>query len=570
MNDTSHLYHDDIREIFLEEAKEHLEAMEELFLKMERDPGNQKIIEGIFRLVHTLKGSGNSVGFENLGSLAHIMENLLAKIMHSKVVVTGEVIDVLLECNDHLVELHGKLREDPAVVVQWDEIKTKIEVIINEASSSKVIKLENRYLDGEGKGFGFFQDETSPAKPEDKSRTTASNPRVAAAMVSKDEMIRLSLVKIDDLLNSFGEQVILQSSLEHATKSLEKNRELITTTIRQLGKITYHLQQSAFSLRMVNLKALFTQMERTIRDTSKAVDKPCRFITKGVETELEKTIVDRLGGVITHLLRNAIDHGLEAPKTRILAGKDPVGTVKALAYREGGYFFLEISDDGGGIDNKKVWEKAIASGIVAPDTVLTEEETYNLLFASGFSTKSEATAVSGRGVGMDAVKEAIAEMKGDISIASAKGVGTTFTIKLSLSMAIFNGMLLKLNGHRYILQSGEIKEIYRFKDSDLRQLERGRYLLDRGQKTLTLFNLAHLIGEKTRKKADDRRRIALLVNKGGHEIALEVDDVVGQQRIVQKKLDSSLEALPWASGGAVLGDGGVALILNLDAILANC
>lgn len=566
MNDTSNKYYDDIRDIFLEEAKEHLEAMEELFLKMECDPTDHRIVENIFRIVHTLKGSGNSVGYEDLGKLAHVMENLLAKIMQGKVAASSEVIDVLLECNDRLVDMHAKLRSNPKSTFNVDDIATKIETLVKSVEDRCVVT-KSRVIDTSA-GFGVFKEEDENIE---KKVTTSpiKKPGVQPlAVVSKDETIRLQLTKIDDLLNSFGEQVILQSSLEHAAKNLEKNRDHINSTIRQLGKITYHLQQSAFSLRMVNLKTLFTQMERTIRDTSKVVGKTCRFIKTGEETELEKTIVDRLGGVLTHLLRNAIDHGLETEEERIRTGKDPIGTIKALTYREGGYFFLKISDDGGGIDKDRVRAKAIESGIIAPDAFLSDEETFELIFASGFSTKTETTAVSGRGVGMDAVKEAITAMKGDINIESKKGRGTTFTIKLSLNMAIFNGMLLKLSDHRYILQSAEIKEIYRFNDSDIRRLDRGRHLLKRGDRTLTLLNLANLIGESQKAIKSDRR-IALLVKKGDGEVAIEVDDVIGQQRIVQKKL-GSIEGLPWASGGAVLGDGGVALILNLNAILAGC
>ena len=362
--------------------------------------------------------------------------------------------------------------------------------------------------------------------------------------------------------------MILQAILEHALQDPLRHKELISKTINNMGKITYDLQQTAIALRMVSLKMFFNQMKRTCRDTAKLLGKQVEFSSIGEETELDKTIVDNLSGVIVHLVRNSIDHGIEAPELRIAKGKDPGGVLTVEAFSEGGYFFLRISDDGAGLNREAILRKAREKGLISHDATPEESEINNFIFLSGFSTKSEATSVSGRGVGMDAVKVTVEDMRGQISVSSVEGRGSVFTIKLPLSMAIFNGMLLCIGERKYVVPNSEIKEIYRFAAKDVRAIDEKDAILRKGDHTVTLVSMRRLMGF-TGSASQSQRRVALIISRNQKELALEVDDVMGQQRIVQKKLGQEIEGLCGLAGGAILGDGSIALILNINDLVGR-
>ena len=571
----------ELQEIFLQESAEHIEALESLFLTLEKDHENRAVLDKIFRIMHTIKGSGNAVGFEGLGKFAHICEELLVKAIHKELTVDSGVIDVLLSANDSLKKIHEGLQKDASFSLDTTEITKKIHDILGKTKKSveghtylpqaPAVKAPT-VSDG---SFGIFDEEEAAPKSAHEDETiqataVAKKPGEEHGQSgAKDESIRLPLRKIDDILNNFGEQVILQAILEHSLSDLTKNRDLIAKTITNMGKITYDLQQTAIALRMVSLKTFFNQMKRTSRDTSKQLGKSVEFVGIGDDTELDKTIADNLSGVIVHVIRNAIDHGIEAPDIRQAKGKEIQGTLTAQASCEGGYFFLRISDDGAGLDRETLLRKAKEKGLVRADAELTDEEIDNLIFLSGFSTKKEATSVSGRGVGMDAVKVAVEEMHGTITLNTVKDKGSIFTLKLPLSMAIFNGMLLKIAGKSYVVPNSEIKEIYRFGPENVRDIGETDAVLSKGDHTLALISLHGLIGLERPKMGDNKRRIALIVTKNKSDMALEVDDVIGQQRIVQKKLGQEIDSFTGLAGGAILGDGSIALILNINDLMGR-
>ena len=585
----------ELQEIYLQESAEHLATLESLFLTLEKDHENRAVLDKIFRIMHTLKGSGNAVGFENLGSFAHICEELLVKIIRKDLDASGEVIDILLCANGMLKTMHEGLKSDPAFQLDSCAMRDRIQAILGQSPKEAAAMQSRTYVPSPQKakqeaaaealtpedcGLQLFDD--MPAKAEKSAARATSSPETPSAADEpavvkkaaqeqtggKDESIRLPLRKIDDILNNFGEQVILQAILEHALKDPLKNKELIHKTISNMGKITYDLQQTAIALRMVSLKMFFNQMKRTSRDTAKQLGKEVEFVCIGDDTELDKTIVDNLSGVIVHVIRNAIDHGIEAPDVRQEKGKNAQGTLTVEASSEGGYFFLRISDDGAGLDREAVLRKAREKGLISPDARPSDEEIDNFIFLSGFSTKSEATSVSGRGVGMDAVKVVVEEMRGQINLNSTKDKGSVFTIKLPLSMAIFNGMLLTLGDKKYVIPNSEIKEIYRFGEKDVRVLDASDAILRKGDHTVALVDMHQLVG-LTQKAAERKRRVALIVMKNHKEMALEVDEVIGQQRIVQKKLGGEIEGMCGLAGGAILGDGTIALILNVNDLIGR-
>lgn len=385
-----------------------------------------------------------------------------------------------------------------------------------------------------------------------------------------DDYIRLPLKKIEDLLNDFSEQVILQSSLEHYRSDVAGHADHINKTILQLSKITHELQQTAISLRMLSLKNIFNKMQRTVRDTAKVVGKDIRFYTDGEDTELDKTMIDELSSPLTHLLRNAVDHGIEDAATREKRNKPKFGQVWMKAFYRGRYFYLEIKDDGKGLDRAKIRSKAVRLGLVREDQELTEKDVLSLVFSSGFSTHDVATDISGRGVGMDAIKKAIEKLRGTIDVKSEEGKGMTITIRLPPTLAIFNGIIVNVFDRRYIVPSSEVYEIYHIDPKNIREVSPKEKIVKIKDDVFPLINLKKVFNLQNKvsdKNQVNDSQIVLLINFNEKFYALLVDDIVQQQRIVFKNIGREIEGLPGVAGGTILADGNVALILEINDIV---
>lgn len=552
----------EIQLAFLMEAQDHLESLEGLFIRFEKDPNGGKLVEEIFRIMHTIKGSALSAGFDHLGHVAHVVENLLVKLQKREMTVNAQIADVLLRSNDMICTYLRMLAADLTATMDTSAMEAEISAIVNQYAPPVVRAIEEARA-----GDIIFVNEDFPTHA--AAPAPVPQPEADKVKASTDEYLRVPLRKIDNLLNNFGEQVILQSALEQM--KLEIGNEKVASLISQLGKVTYELQQTAMSLRMVTLKTLFNKMERTVRDTGHMIGKLVHFESSGETTELDKTIVDELSAVVPHLLRNAVDHGIETPEERRAAGKCEQGTVQARAYHEGGFFYLEIRDNGRGLDREKILRKAESRGLIKPGQQLTPEEIDGLIFVSGFSTKDEATDISGRGVGMDAVKAAVDRSRGQLTVQSELGKGTCVIMKLPLSMAIFNGMVFGVGERRFVVPSSRIKDIERFSRNETRAIDDVERVIEKKGKTIPLVDLSHLLRLPRRQQStlSDDRHIAFVVENNGQKIGLEIDEIIGQQRIVQKKLGKEVSDMHGVSGGAILGDGGIALILNLDQLLSH-
>jgi two-component system, chemotaxis family, sensor kinase CheA len=415
------------------------------------------------------------------------------------------------------------------------------------------------------------------AKQSDIETALDKQASLKAKTKKPEEYIRINLNKIDNLLDYFGEQLILQSTLEFAKNNVVENEDLILKTITQLNKITYDLQQNAISLRMLSVKNVFGKMERIVRDTSRNLNKKIEFIVSGENHELDKTIVDSIVDPLTHMVRNAVDHGIEATsEERIKAGKPEYGRVWLNAYHKGGFFNIEIKDDGKGLDKNRILEKAIKNGLIKPNHNLKDEEIYNLIFESGFSTKEKATEVSGRGVGMDVVKHSVNKLKGTCSLSSNPGKGSTFLIKLPLTLAIFNGMIIEENSEVFIFPNSDIEEAIVVKKDQIRELNNHEKIFKFNDEVISAVKLSSImpIGLKNRfKKPQENDNTAktnysaLITSHKGRRYAILVDELMSQQRIVLKNLGKEIENLPGVAGGTILGNGKVALILETSGLL---
>lgn len=397
--------------------------------------------------------------------------------------------------------------------------------------------------------------ENSTAK-ESKKTPPAATPVNSAS----DESIRVSLARLEKLLNFVGEMVILQSVLREQTGGQSL---LLRRTVHQLGKVTKEVQDISMSLRMVPLKQTFQKMQRIVRDTSAALGKKVSLVLEGDETEVDKTILESISDPLVHLIRNACDHGIESSEKRAESGKNETGTVKLSAYHHAGKLVIEIKDDGGGINPAVLTQKAIEKGIVRPNQILSEKEAIHLIFHPGFSTKAQVTDVSGRGVGMDVVRSNIEKISGEVQVSTVLGEGTTFKIYLPLTLAIIDGMVIECAEQRYVVPLSHIHESVQLNNDDLKITSTaGDILLLRGE-NIPLYRLQTIIGSKKKDLKPNLQPIALIIRTLEQPFAVLVDDIIGQNQVVIKKLGEELSTLEGFGGSAILGDGKPALILEL-------
>ncbi|RZI40604.1 chemotaxis protein CheA [Herbaspirillum sp. HC18] len=445
-------------------------------------------------------------------------------------------------------------------------------------------------------GYGFFDNfEThemkeakaaagnAPAQPSAPAHAAAGEAAVAAMpekkAVSRREAektphnsettsIRVGIEKVDQLINLVGELVITQAMIEQRTNSLDPMiHERLLASVSQLTRNTRDLQESVMSIRMIPMDYVFSRFPRMVRDLATKLGKRIEFVTHGAATELDKGLIERIVDPLTHLVRNSIDHGIEMPEMRREAGKGEVGKLSLSAGHQGGNIVIEVTDDGGGLNREKILAKAKSQGLAVTDT-MPDADVWQLIFAPGFSTAEVVTDVSGRGVGMDVVKRNITAMGGVVDIRSAKGFGTTISISLPLTLAILDGMSIKVGEEIYILPLGYVVESLQPDPMDVKEITgQGRVVKVRGE-YLPLIPLYQMFGIEPR-FTDPSKGIVVILESEGKKAALFIDDLVGQQQVVVKNLESNYRKVAGISGATILGDGGVALIIDVAALLRS-
>jgi two-component system chemotaxis sensor kinase CheA len=602
----------ELRQGFLEEAEQLLADVEQCFLSLETNPGDGPTLDKIFRLAHNLKGSAKAVGFEDVGVFAHKFESFLLKIKSGEIPGNSTVVSLCLSCNDFFVKSIASLKADMNTKIDGSDLVAQMAAIMEggvaesvtptTAATAALAQAEPAQAVSDDTSEVQFLDQASDQHLSlDGVATQASNDQLLNAMstiveqsipeptaavetplaavvpivveakappavanAGSDESIRVSLSRLEKLVNFVGEMVILQTVLQAQT--YEGDLTKLRKTVHQLGKVTKDVQDISMGLRMVPVKQTFQKMQRIVRDTAALLNKKINFTMSGEETELDKTVLENLGDPLVHMIRNAADHGIESAELRKERGKPEAGSVFLTAYHRSGRLVIEIKDDGGGIDGQKLVKKAIEKGILKPGTVMAEKEAVHLIFAAGFSTKTEVTEVSGRGVGMDVVRKNIDKLQGEIQIDTKVGVGSTFQIVLPLTLAIIDGMIVTVAEDRYVIPLTQVHESVRPAAVDVKKIVNvGEILLLRGE-NLPLYRLSTLIGKKTDLKAASDA-IAIIVRTQATPFAVLVDDILGQQQVVIKKLGNECSGLRGFSGSAILGDGKPALILELPDLI---
>ncbi|CDG12809.1 fused chemotactic sensory histidine kinase in two-component regulatory system with CheB and CheY:sensory histidine kinase/signal sensing protein [Serratia marcescens subsp. marcescens Db11] len=402
------------------------------------------------------------------------------------------------------------------------------------------------------------------AKPAAAAAAAAEAPK-ARAKASESTSIRVAVEKVDQLINLVGELVITQSMLAQRSGTLDPvNHGDLLNSMSQLERNARDLQESVMSIRMMPMEYVFSRYPRLVRDLAGKLNKQVELTLQGSSTELDKSLIERIIDPLTHLVRNSLDHGIEEPATRIAAGKSAVGNLVLSAEHQGGNICIEVIDDGAGLNREKILAKAASQGLAVSDS-MSDEEVGMLIFAPGFSTAEQVTDVSGRGVGMDVVKRNIQEMGGHVEIRSQAGKGTTIRILLPLTLAILDGMSVKVNDEVFILPLNAVMESLQPQAEDLHPLAGGERVLQVRGEYLPLVEL-YRVFEVEGAKTDATQGIVVILQSAGRRYALLVDQLIGQHQVVVKNLESNYRKVPGISAATILGDGSVALIVDVSAL----
>ncbi|QDT61520.1 Chemotaxis protein CheA [Stieleria bergensis] len=406
--------------------------------------------------------------------------------------------------------------------------------------------------------------QATPAKPAAKAKPAAAKNEAALGGRSR-ETIRVDRDRLDKLINQIGELVIGASMVEQDWCKVAAAET--TTSMNQLGKIVRDLQEMSLSLRMVPIAATFQKMTRIVRDLSNKLGKKINFESIGEETELDKTVVDSIGDPLIHMIRNSVDHGIESPEERIAAGKPAEGTVTVHAYHQGGNIYIRLTDDGKGLNVEAIRKKALSQGVISEGDELSHQEICDLIFHPGLSTAEKISDVSGRGVGMDVVRRNIAELKGSVGVHSEPGKGSTITVRLPLTLAIMDGLTVRLNQDVYIIPLLSVIESFRPGPSDVKRLAGKVEVVQVRGEVVPLVRLHRLFGIDGA-VSDPTDGLLVLVDDHEGKFALLVDDLLGQQQVVTKNLEANFQKVVGVAGATILGDGRIALILDIAGLTA--
>jgi two-component system chemotaxis sensor kinase CheA len=579
---------------FIVECLDHLTNAEAGLLDLETNADETETINVIFRAFHTIKGSSGFLGLDRIQKTAHLAENMLDRGRDGEIQITGGYSDLALKSCDALRGMiEGLQGAEPGGPIPSPENLNDLlaylfdpegngfgeeaaaepirlgEILVGQGAAEKdAVETAAAQASQDGKKIGQKVVENKAAKAEDvvKAVRTQKASGGGAGGVQTESSIRVGTDRLDSLINMVGELVIAQSMVTQDPDVVDGSKPRLQRNVSHAGKIIRELQDLTMSLRMVPLKGTFQKMARLVRDLGKKAGKQVQFTSEGDETEIDRNMVEVLNDPLVHMIRNSCDHGIESAEDRVAAGKEPTGTVKLRAYHSAGNVVIEIIDDGKGLDRDKLLKKAIEKGVVDGSKEMSDSEVYSLIFAPGFSTAEKITDVSGRGVGMDVVKKNIESIRGRIEVSSKLGEGTTFAMRLPLTMAITDAMLLRVGQERYLLPTVSIEQSFRPEPGAISTVtNRGEMVMLRGE-LLPIFRL-HQMFEVTDGVTDPHEGLLIAIESEGKRCALMVDELLGQQQVVIKTLGQTLKNIPGVAGGAILGDGRVGLILDAAGLM---
>jgi two-component system chemotaxis sensor kinase CheA len=556
---------------FLVEAREHLSLIESQMLELERNSGSLEVLHSVFRTFHTIKGLAGFLEFYRIQEVSHEVETLLDLARNEKMRITPPVVDVVLESADYLNTELNRIESEmggaaPSLTVDNRELINKIKAL------------------AEGKAAGNVQpnvDEASAAGAAGIEGAAESRQIVAAASIPLTEKpvartgeaakspdtssVRVETAKLDHLLDMVGEMVIAQSLIRHNPVLAETEDARLLADIAQLTRNTAEVQRITMAMRMIPIGQLFQRTARLVRDLSRKVGKDIVLETSGEDTELDKTIAEELTDPLLHMVRNSVDHGIEKPEERVASGKSREARIFLRAYHQAGQVVIEIADDGRGLNRERILAKAVQNGVIEKDAQLSDSEIYQLIFEPGFSTAEKITDVSGRGVGMDVVRRNVEKLRGRIDTHSEPGKGTTFHLRLPLTLAIIEGLVVMVGASRYVVPIFAVREMFR-PTPELLSTVQGKHEMALVRGNLLPIVRLHRRFNIPSKTVDPSQGLLVVIECNERQFCLLVDDLAGKQEVVIKSLGETFKDISGLAGCAILGDGRVGLILDMDGI----
>ncbi len=511
---------------YIEEALSHIQTVDAVLLGLEREGFREELIQTAMRALHTLKGNSGMMGFDSLKEYIHEIETQLKRAVEQR--GYERVIEILSDSSHVLRRAIQKIQACPDEPLDFTEDLQRL--------------LGHRAVE------------------------SSSTVEMSTYLGKRSDTIKVEFSRLDELLNLVGELVIYKTRLTQIETDLKEKvtdkylvKEL-KETLDVIGKNISALQEGIMRVRMLPVRHVFQRFPRMVRDLSRAQGKEVELRFEGEETELDKTVIDELGEPLLHLIRNAIDHGIETPQERLKKGKRPKARLVLSAAQESNHVLIRVIDDGRGIDPEMVRARAIERGLLSADSPISEEDILSFIFAPGFSTKEQATDISGRGVGLDVVSRSIARLNGHVYVESTPDVGTTFTIKLPLSLAIIPALMAEVGNEIYAIPMNAVEETVKVKDTDFNYIN-NREVVRFRERVLPVVRLDRFFGVKRRSNG---RFYLVILSKAERRVAVTVDRVRGQQEIVIKPLDETVGKSIGIVGASILGDGRIVLIVDVS------
>lgn len=608
--------------VFFAESREHIQEMEALFVSYLPEYKDLESINRIFRAAHSIKGGSGMFGFSALTDLTHLMESFLDLVRKERVELTTANIDTLLSALDVLsVTVDAYENDKPLDTQLLSDCKKQLSTLLDNTSHFEDTNTDFGFFNvNEADDFGFFDvdeegdeeddfgffattnisetenttfaTETSTAKTSEHpldiratsdthdhstiSKIPSVKPKelsakspltithsVSANKQTTQQSIRVDTNKIDTLINIMGELVIADVMLQQVHSDTGKQHTQIHRALELVNANIRDMQEAVMSMRMMPLSFIFNRFPRLVRELAKELGKEVNLDIKGSETEIDKGMIEQLVDPITHLIRNSIDHGIETPTARKEKGKPQAATVTLAAKQKGSYIYITVKDNGAGLDKQKILETAYGNNLIK-SMDLSDEDTWPLILQPGFSTATAVTNISGRGVGMDVVVKNIEALGGKLDIFSESGKGSTFTIRLPLTMAIIEGMKVSCAGQTYIIPMHNIIESFRPTKEQVKTIT-DDYLINIREHYLPIVSLHDLLHAEAYKPHPEES-IMMIIEVGHKRYCLHVDSLLGQQQVVIKSLEKNYKAVPCMSGATIMADGSVAFILDLEQL----
>jgi two-component system chemotaxis sensor kinase CheA len=551
----------ELASMFIADGLEHLGTIEQTLLKLEASPADLSLVNDLFRPFHTIKGNAGVLGIGSIETFAHKLETLLDLARSGSHPIGPAEIEVVLKSVDVLTlmvtELPARAAGQPTTDVT--------------ARCAELLAATDALILG-GAAPSIAGDDASPAAPATPAMPAAVDPVAAEPEVTwftedSNSTVKVSTGKLDALVDMVGELVIAQAILAEHPALLRGGDEHLGRQLNQVRRITTDIQRDAMSMRMVPIRRTFQKMVRLVRDLAKKFDKPTTVTVVGEETELDRKLVEQLTDPLMHMVRNAVDHAIEPVADREAAGKPATAQITLKAFHRAGGVVVEIKDDGAGLDTARIQAKAVALGMIQKDTPMTEAECHQLIFRPGFSTAERVTELSGRGVGMDVVRRNIHALRGRIEIDSERGVGTTFTLHLPLTLAIVDGLVLGVGSDRFVIPTPAVRESLRPQANQVHTTHGKTCMVQVRDRLIPVLHLGEAFGIPSA-----RRRIAeatvVIAEDNGRPVALVVDELLGKREVVIRSLGEVFRGVAGIAGGAILGDGRIGLILDTGGLLA--